>query len=282
MAEYRFRILNVFAIVGDRFSGNPLCVFEDARGMSDAQMQALALQFNLSESTFVFPSEAATARVRIFTPMFEMPFAGHPTLGSAHVVRSMTHGGDSITLEMKAGVIPVTAQGDTWMLQANAPRIRPVEVTREQLAQMLAIDASQIAGEPLWVNAGSEQLVIPLDCAAAVDRCSPNLQLLEKYARVSETRQLAYVWAPLDDDHITARFFFRNGSSVIEDPATGSACANLGGWFLAQNIQLPLTRSVSQGRAVRRPSQLRLHIDANRQIFVSGMVIEVGAGNVTI
>ena len=282
MAEYRFRILNVFALAGDRFSGNPLCVFEDARGMSDAQMQGLALQFNLSESTFVFPSETATARVRIFTASFEMPFAGHPTLGTAHVVRSVLGSGDSITLEMKAGVIPVEAQRDTWTLRANAPRTRPAEATREQLAQMLAIDTSQITGEPLWVDAGSEQLVIPLNCAAAVERCLPNLQLLEKYACVSETRQMAYVWAPLDDDHVTARFFFRNGSAVIEDPATGSACANLGGWFLAQNTQLPLTRSVSQGRAVRRPSQLGLHIDAKRQIFVSGAVSEIGAGNVTI
>ena len=70
-------------------AGNPLCVFEDARGLDDATMQALALQFNLSETTFVLPSTAATARVRIFTPTFEMPFAGHPTLGTAHVVRAL-------------------------------------------------------------------------------------------------------------------------------------------------------------------------------------------------
>jgi PhzF family phenazine biosynthesis protein len=282
MAKYRFRILNVFAIEGDQFSGNPLCVFEDARGMSDAQMQSLALQFNLSESTFVFPSETATGRVRIFTPSFEMPFAGHPTLGTAHVVRSVLRSGNAVTLEMKAGVIPVEAQGDTWTLQANAPRTRPAEATREQLAQMLAIDPSQVAGEPLWVNAGSEQLIIPLRTAAAVDSCLPNLQLLEKHARVSDSRQMAYVWAPVDDTNITARFFFRNGSAVIEDPATGSACANLGGWFLAQNTQLPLARLVLQGRAVRRPSQLGLRIDAQRQVLVSGAVVEVGAGEVTV
>src|SRR5216110_1243901 len=111
--ELKYRIVNVFARQG-RLTGNPLCVFEDGEGMDDATMQALALQFNLSETTFILPSERARARVRIFTPAFEMPFAGHPTLGTAHVVRSLTGAGDSMTLEMKAGVIPVTAHGNRW------------------------------------------------------------------------------------------------------------------------------------------------------------------------
>jgi trans-2,3-dihydro-3-hydroxyanthranilate isomerase len=87
--RYAFRILNVFTVGGDRLSGNPLCVFEDARGLSDAQMQALTRQFNLSESTFILPSDQATAHVRIFTPAFEMPFAGHPTLGTARCAAAM-------------------------------------------------------------------------------------------------------------------------------------------------------------------------------------------------
>jgi trans-2,3-dihydro-3-hydroxyanthranilate isomerase len=87
MTDYAFRLVNVFA--ESRLAGNPLAVFEDARGLDDVAMQALALQFNLSETTFVLPSQAATRRVRIFTPSFEMPFAGHPTLGTAHVVRTL-------------------------------------------------------------------------------------------------------------------------------------------------------------------------------------------------
>jgi trans-2,3-dihydro-3-hydroxyanthranilate isomerase len=79
--DYRYRIVNVFA--EERLGGNPLAVIEDGRGLDDATMQAIALQFNLSETTFVLPSSVANARVRIFTPTFEMPFAGHPTLGSA-------------------------------------------------------------------------------------------------------------------------------------------------------------------------------------------------------
>src|SRR5262249_38279239 len=105
--RHRFRLVNVFANVP--LSGNALAVFEDGSAFSDEQMQALALQFNLSETTFLLPSSSATARVRIFTPSFEMPFAGHPTLGAAHVVRSLRAAGDAVTLEMRAGTIPVTA-----------------------------------------------------------------------------------------------------------------------------------------------------------------------------
>src|SRR4029077_8083998 len=102
-------------------SGNPLCVFERAQALDAARMQALALQFNLSETSFILPSERASARVRIFTPRYEMPFAGHPTLGSAHVCRALGLGGDRLTLELPAGVIAVRATGDRWTLQARAP-----------------------------------------------------------------------------------------------------------------------------------------------------------------
>src|SRR5439155_24551737 len=111
MAARAFRILNVFARAG-RLTGNPLCVFENGEGLDDAAMQALARQFNLSETTFILPSESANARVRIFTPAYEMPFAGHPTLGTAHVVRPLRSAGDALTLEMRAGTFPVSARGD--------------------------------------------------------------------------------------------------------------------------------------------------------------------------
>src|SRR6202171_218645 len=110
MPMYRYRLVNVFAET--KLAGNPLCGFEDGQGLDDATMQALALQFNLSETTFILPAASATARVRIFTPTFEMPFAGHPTLGSAHVVRALTTSGDAVTLEMRAGIIPVSAHDD--------------------------------------------------------------------------------------------------------------------------------------------------------------------------
>ena len=93
MSAYAYRIVNVFTQGRAPLSGNPLCVFERAQELDAARMQALALQFNLSETTFILPSERASARVRIFTPSYEMPFAGHPALGTAHVCRALGLGG---------------------------------------------------------------------------------------------------------------------------------------------------------------------------------------------
>src|SRR6202030_4483279 len=117
MSAYAYRIVNVFTQGRAPLSGNPLCVFEHARTLDAASMQALALQFNLSETSFILPSERASARVRIFTPGYEMPFAGHPTLGTAHVRRALGLGGDRLTLEMPAGIITVRAAGERWTLQ---------------------------------------------------------------------------------------------------------------------------------------------------------------------
>jgi trans-2,3-dihydro-3-hydroxyanthranilate isomerase len=276
--DYRYRLVNVFTIAGEKLSGNPLCVFEDARGMDDATMQALARQFNLSETTFILPSKTASATVRIFTPAFEMPFAGHPTLGTAHVVRQRYATGDAITLEMKAGVIPVTATRDIWTLTANKPVWRAVDSSREQLAQMLGIATSDVSEPPLWVDTGAEQLVIPLRTPQAVERCRPVAELLGRYGRLNPSRCMAYVWSIASAQEIRARFFFLKGSSIVEDPATGSACANLGGWFIATKVSTPLSYDVRQGDAVGRPSRLGLRVDAGERIQVSGEVIELGNG----
>jgi len=282
MPSYAYRLLNVFAIQGDRFSGNPLCVFEDARGLNDEAMQALALQFNLSETTFILPSDQATARVRIFTPDFEMPFAGHPTLGTAHVVRDIYKAGDSLSLEMKAGVIPVTASNNTWTLQANSPSWRKVEATAIQLAEMLGIHPDDISQEPLWVNTGSEQLVIPLASAEAVRRCEPKIELLQRYGRLTDRRFLAYVWSHENDNSILVRFFFAKGNAYAEDPATGSACANLGGWFIASHFTMPLKKRIKQGEMIKRPCELNLRVDEEARILVSGLVSELGRGTITL
>lgn len=282
MRAYRYRLLNVFTIDGDRFSGNPLCVFEDARTLTDAEMQSIALQFNLSETTFILPSETATARVRIFTPSFEMPFAGHPTLGTAHVVRALLDTGDEITLEMKAGVVPVRAGGDTWALTARSPSYRDVEVTTAQLTETLGLAPGEVRDGARWVDTGSLQLVVPLVSTDALARCKPTPELLLKLATTPDRRPLAYAIADDGERETAVRFFFLKGNQVVEDPATGSACANLGGWLLDRGAPLPLGRTVRQGSFVGRPSRLFLRVDAERQIEVRGEVIELGTGEIRL
>ena len=185
--SYRFRVVNVFAIsshvaggrdgvqgaaVSSRLSGNPLAVIENAENLSHEEMQQLALQFNLSESTFILPADSADAdaRVRIFTPTFEMPFAGHPTLGTAHVLRTLRGGGDGVRLHLNAGMIPVVAKGDVWTLTANVPTHRAYDYTNAQLAQALGLREDDIAGTPLWMNAGVEQLILPAALLPSVFR----------------------------------------------------------------------------------------------------------------
>jgi len=291
MRDYRFRIVNVFAEAP--LAGNPLCVFEDGRGLDDATMQALALQFNLSETTFLLPSGTATARVRIFTPAFEMPFAGHPTLGSAHVARALLGAGDEVTLEMKAGVIPVHANGDVWTLTANPPRHAAVAASRAELAAMLGLAEDDVAPDPdappLWVDTGSLQLVIPLASPAAVRRAAPRADLLFAHGNNGQ-RAMAYVFAPDTarpgtpdgTQAVVARFFFPKHGAVAEDPGTGSACANLGGWLLATGASLPQRLAIAQGDAVARPCRIGLEVAADRRIMVSGRVIELGRGGVSL
>lgn len=271
-----FRILNVFTVDGDPLSGNPLCVFEDARGLSDSQMQALARQMNLSETTFVLPSEHAAARVRIFTPGFEMPFAGHPTLGTASVVGADA---ERIVLEMKAGLVEVTREGRRFTLKtARAPESRAVEASVADLAAMLSLSPDVIAGEPRWVSTGVEQLVIPVASAEAVRAARPIPALLERWG-FSATRDeaMAYVVCA-EGDEWPVRFFFTSNGAVLEDPATGSACANLGGYLIVTGRALPLQATLRQGDAVGRPSRLHLHVDVSGSVRVGGEVVELGRG----
>jgi len=277
-----YRILNVFTDGDNPFSGNPLCVFEDAEGLSDNDMQALARQLNLSETTFITPGTVGvSANVRIFTPSYEMPFAGHPTLGTAYVVRELSSAGDSVLLRMPAGDIPVRVADDMWTLQANAPVSYRVDVSHSDLTAMIGLPADRVAAEPLWVDTGTIQLILPLRSAEDVRDASADPGLLAKFATRPDGETLVYLWAPTGPDTIESRLFFTQGHSVIEDPATGSACANLGGWFVA-NGQRGLRRRIHQGSAIARPSILDLAVLDDDTILVSGAVREVGRGVFTL
>lgn len=299
-----YRLLNVFTRGAEVLSGNPLCVFEDGASLDERTMLALARQFNLSETTFILPSSRASARVRIFTPAFEMPFAGHPTLGTAHVCRALGLGGDELTLEMQAGVIPVSSEKSRWTLQANAPQWREVAEPRDVIAATLGLEPRDIGERPLWVSTGREQLIVPLTSEEAVRRAQPGPDALRRLASDDGAGNMAYVFAPrayvfatrggegpgasspshasVPRQFLLARFFFPQGPAVLEDPATGSATANLGGWCIALGRGLPCGFEISQGERADRPSTLYLDIDADRRIRVSGNVIEIGRGTITL
>jgi PhzF family phenazine biosynthesis protein len=179
-------------------------------------------------------------------------------------------------------VIPVTGVGDRWKLRANAPRYRDAGATRAELAEMLGLAPDDVLDGARWVDTGSDQLVIPLRAADAVARCRPVAALLERHGGAAPGRYLAYVFADAADGEIRARFFFPKGAAVTEDPATGSACANLGGWLLGRGPTLPLARAIRQGDDVGRPSRLFLDVDADGRIFVSGDVVELGRGTIVL
>jgi PhzF family phenazine biosynthesis protein len=288
--QLKYRLLNVFALAGDSFSGNPLCVFEDGRGLDTGAMQSLARQFNLSETTFIGPSARADALVRIFTPDYEMPFAGHPTLGTAAVVHSLASGagkpGASVVLEMQAGLIPVSLQGELWTLRANAPATRDNDGELSELAAGLGLQPGDIihqprGSRPLWVSTGVEQLLVPLVSADAVRRVQPQAAHLEHFTSAMGVRQFL-VFAPTGANELLARFFFESGAVLLEDPATGSACANLGGWYLSTGAAGPRRIVVSQGEQCLRPSRLHLELDAEGQILVGGRVFELGTGSIRL
>jgi trans-2,3-dihydro-3-hydroxyanthranilate isomerase len=286
MSRHRFRLVNVFTCQGAALSGNPLCVFEDGSSFDTATMQALARQFNLSETTFILPSARAHAAVRIFTPAYELPFAGHPTLGTAHICRARGLGGDSIELDMKVGVIGVTAADTRWTLTAPAFTHREVPVTRAVLAAALGLEASDIGERPLWVKAGNEQLIVPLTSIEAVERAAPHASAFAAI-QSEDGVGMAYVFAEKEraengPGRTVARFFFPSAGAMLEDPATGSATANFGGWWLAMQRVTPARIEIAQGAQVGRPSTLFLDVTAERLIRVGGDVIELGRGEIVL
>jgi trans-2,3-dihydro-3-hydroxyanthranilate isomerase len=133
----------------------------------------------------------------------------------------------------------------------------------------------------LWVNTGTEQLIVPLADADAVRRARPSYDRLAE-ATADGKRPQAYVFAHTGPDALLSRYFFSKAGAMIEDPATGSGTANLGGWFLENGVTLPFSVSISQGEMAKRPSTLRLRIDVERNIHVAGEVIELGRGHVEL
>jgi PhzF family phenazine biosynthesis protein len=279
---FRYRVVNVFAVPGDPFSGNPLCVFEDAAGMTDVEMQALARQFNLTETSFLLPSALPTAmaRVRIFKPDLEMPYAGHPILGAAHVVRAILQQGDAMQLELATGLIDVVAQGAWWKFRVpHAPRSRPHRGTRGELAEALGLRERDLGDKVMFVDTAVDQLIVPLARPELLYEVAPEPGAFAKLARSKTRREsVCYLWSVAEDGAFHARCLYLTNAGILEDPATGSAVGNLGGWMILNGDTEPGRWTVHQGQATGRPSRLELELTADGQIDVYGLVSEIGAG----
>ena len=183
-------------------------------------------------------------------------------------------------LEMQAGLIPVEAKGDVWTLSANAPTHRAPTARLADLAAMLGLAEPDLLDPPLWVDTGSDQLMLPLASFDAVRRAKPRADAMEVHGSNGQ-RSMAYVFAR-EGDRVLSRFFFPKHGAMIEDPGTGSACANLGGWLLATGAPLPQRLTIDQGEAVGRPCRLGLEVTPSREIRVSGRVIEIGRGTIRL
>ncbi|UXY15409.1 PhzF family phenazine biosynthesis protein [Chitiniphilus purpureus] len=279
MPTLDYLLLNVFA---ERpFAGNPLAVFPQAAGLTDAQMQVIAQQLNLSETTFVSPADdgLADARVRIFTPGYELPFAGHPTLGTAYVLAQRL-ARPRVRLALPAGIIPVRLRDDHATLAAQPPATRPAAAAAD-IAMALGLPPDAVAGPPLWVDTGTEQLVVPLTDHQAVAACHPGYDAFHRVASNAKGIAQALVWARAGTQ-IVARFFWVQHGRIGEDHGTGSACANLGGWLLAQHVALPFATTMVQGHATGRLAHLQLALTEAGGIEVGGRIQAVGQGTLQV
>lgn len=301
MRTLDYTLVNVFA--ENHFGGNPLAVFPLCDDLDDQTMQYIARQLNLSETVFIFPPDsksenasdtgACAGRLRIFTPTYELPFAGHPTIGSAAVLQRLHALPSIFSLETRAGHIPIThTQGvnghGRFTLRANSPTQRASTLTRENAAKIFGLKREDIAADPIWINTGSEQLLIRMTSKEAVLNAKPNA--IEFHAGTRQNpgqepaRCVAYLWHQsneLDTDLATVRLFMGQNGAVMEDPGTGSACANLGGWCVL-NQMYPLQWRLEQGAVIKRPNVLHLCIDENQAIYVGGDVIFLGQGQLNI
>ena len=303
MPRFSFVTADVFT---DRiFGGNPLAVFPDATEIPEEALQPLANEFNLAETVFVYPPRdpAHTRRLRIFTPHVEMPFAGHPTVGTAFV---LAHTGaiplgsalTRIVFEEGVGPVPVSIRAEggvpvfAQLTAAKAPEVGPPAPGRSALAELLSLDVADLVGGT-WaaqaVSVGLPFLFVPLRDRDAVRRARVRVDLWDSTLR--------NYWAPdimvfsrdpeREGSHIRARVFVPH-VGIAEDPATGSAVSALGGYLAAREPagEEMLRYVVEQGFEMGRPSILELEVDRSghdvRAIRVGGQAVMVSEGTIRV
>jgi trans-2,3-dihydro-3-hydroxyanthranilate isomerase len=288
---YQFVQVDVFT--NRIFGGNPLAVFLDGRGLSDAEMQAIAMEMNLSETTFVLPPEDAAhaARVRIFTTSAELPFAGHPTIGTSWVLRDrgvVPENADSFVLELGIGPITVRVDRDFLRMDQGTATFGPVVEDRASVADAIGLSPDDLLPDiPVQpVSTGSPFIYVPLRDPAAVDRVAPKLDAYQQLvARVGGGVRSAFFFAPKSDGGAYARMIGIGRGMLREDPATGSANGPLGAYLVKYGIVRGegVVEIVSeQGTAMGRQSFIHLRVASENgepgRVEVGGQVVPVLEG----
>ena len=277
MTRYEYRLVDVFT--DKAFGGNPLAVFREPGSLDPQTMQAVAKELHLSETTFVLPPSSAAAdhRVRIFTPDAELPFAGHPSIGTAFV---LAEGKDAaLRLEEGVGVINVTLRDGFVQMVQPLPSFSGTTITRKVAAEALGLAVEEVRSDvPIQMgSSGVPFLFVPLS----------NMKAVRRARRPAGLDASVYVFAMSAErsgSHVHGRMF-AEGLGVAEDPATGAAQGPLGAYIVAHELvqAAPTTRIRSeQGFEIGRPSILDIEVDrtgaAITAVRVGGRCVPMGGG----
>lgn len=275
----KFYIVDCFA--QSRYQGNQLAVFIPDRELPASEMQQIAREMNFSETSFILSgrNDDDAYDVRIFTPAVELPFAGHPVLGTAHVIDS--HFGvscDEIRLNLAGGQIHVVRDGGSWFMTQNQPTFGMI-ADRNDTAKALSLDVENIRDDlPVQcVSTGLEAVIIPVKSLDALGKCRvKHLAMAEFHDRWRKCSLLGYAFS---DDGFRARVFM-DDPGYLEDPATGSAVGSLAAYLLKyRDVTCPKAAyTVRQGIEMGRPSIL--HVRAS--VFDGDYLIRVGGEAMTV
>ncbi len=283
----RFLILDVFTDAP--FGGNPLAVIPDAAGVPEDRLQKIAREFNFSETAFVYPPKdpAHTARVRIFTPMSEVPFAGHPTIGTA-VALAELGGPAEMVLELGVGPIHAAAEGGSARFTTTVPLTRGANPAPGIVARCLTLPDDAIRTDrhaPQIAGVGLEFCLAELASPDALAACVPDTSAFrDAHASYPVTPDFAVMAYCRDGDDVRVRMFAPL-DNIPEDPATGSAAAALTA-YLAELEGTPLSLDITQGIEMGRPSRIRTSAAYDggsvTAVTVAGSAVLVAEGRLTL